>query len=110
MTVDRNSRLVDAIGGFAKLNFDARTDLPLDAQVRLLMAWACDPKPEPFRRSVPVSPYDHDVLITQTVAKLVMEIERLRAAVAVLCDGCGALRYLDHTAPVLPSTSSEVET
>jgi hypothetical protein len=62
-------RLERAVGG-SSVQEDPRIDLPLEEQVEHLMALATAQRPE-FRRHIPVSATDHDILIHAVLRKFV---------------------------------------
>lgn len=72
--------LFDALRGYATPGpFDDRLDLlTLPAQIGLLIDLASDHNPSrAFRRTIPVAPGDHDVVIPMVLRKLVTRIAQL---------------------------------
>lgn len=76
--IEALKRAVGMLGAWS----DPSIDLPVETQVEHLIHWATAVKPDSFKRSVPVSKYDHDELICGALSKLVHEIDRLRQQLA----------------------------
>ena len=67
-----------ALGGLYHTGHDPRLVLPLPNQVAHIVKLVSATRPE-FVRSVPVRATDYDEVIPQVIAKLLHEVERLRA-------------------------------
>lgn len=67
-------QLVALLGTWPKYR-DERLGLALHRQVRLLIDLATAERPN-FRRSVPVAPTDHDILISEVLCKLIAALDK----------------------------------